>query len=198
MAENNILTSEYWDSRYEDNTHKWDIGSSSTPIVNYINQLKDKSIRILIPGCGNAYEAKYLFNLGFKNVYILDYAKIPLLNFSKNCPSFPKNQLLNIDFFKHNDKYDLIIEQTFFCALSPSMRENYVKHISNLLKPKGKLVGLLFNSQSNTTEPPFGGDKEEYENLFSSYFKINSMENCYNSIEPRMGKELFFNLSKNV
>jgi hypothetical protein len=30
-----------------------------SPIKNYIDTLKDKDIAILIPGCGNTYEAAY-------------------------------------------------------------------------------------------------------------------------------------------
>ena len=34
----------------------------------------DKTASILIPGCGNAYEAEYLLANGFKNITIIDIA----------------------------------------------------------------------------------------------------------------------------
>ncbi|MDF1673587.1 MAG: methyltransferase domain-containing protein, partial [Vicingaceae bacterium] len=165
-------------------------------IVKYVNQLSNKEIRILIPGCGYGYEAEYLFNNGFKNVFVLDYSEIALLEFKKRVPQFPKSNLIETDFFKHNKSYDLIIEQTFFCALNPNLRKDYVLHCSSLLNKNGKLIGLLFNDDLNETHPPFGGNKTEYELIFSTHFNLNIIDNCYNSIEPRKGKELFINLSK--
>ncbi|QQS27819.1 MAG: SAM-dependent methyltransferase [Sphingobacteriales bacterium] len=190
------LNAEYWEKRYQENNTGWDIGSVSTPLKTYFDGLENKDLRILIPGCGNAYEAAYLFENGFKKVFLLDWANEPLKLFKRNFPSFPDEQLLFEDFFNHNAKYDLIIEQTFFCALNPVLRTSYVQKISDLLIKGGKLVGLLFNIPLNEDKPPFGGNIVEYKELFSPFFKIETMELCYNSIEPRMGNELFIKMLK--
>jgi len=58
--------SNYWENRYQNQQTGWDIGEISSPLKAYIDQLEDKSIKILIPGAGNAYEAEYLFLNGFK------------------------------------------------------------------------------------------------------------------------------------
>ncbi|HXH19987.1 MAG TPA: hypothetical protein VNJ07_12995 [Chitinophagales bacterium] len=34
----------------------------------------------------------------------------------------PVVRLIHRDFFKHQGRYDLIIEQTFFCAINPKPR----------------------------------------------------------------------------
>tara|TARA_R110001592_G_scaffold5171_4_gene28655 strand:+ start:1031 stop:1615 length:585 start_codon:yes stop_codon:yes gene_type:complete len=190
------LTSDFWINRYKEKTTGWDIGHISTPLKEYFDQLTNKDLKILIPGCGNAYEAEYLFKNGFKNIFVIDFSPIALENFKKRTPNFPDNQLICDNFFKHNSKYDLIVEQTFFCAITPNLRTNYVKHIAQLLNENGKLVGLLFDDKLNDDKPPFGGNKEEYLNYFKSDFTINKMEPAYNSISPRMTKELFINLSK--
>ncbi len=52
----------------------WDIGHSSPAIENYLLQYVNKNAAILIPGCGNAYEAEFLWNQGFRNITILDFA----------------------------------------------------------------------------------------------------------------------------
>ncbi len=49
------LSGTYWDNRYEDKNTGWDVGDITTPLKKYIDQLKNKDISILIPGCGNAY-----------------------------------------------------------------------------------------------------------------------------------------------
>ena len=43
---------DYWSNRYEEQRLGWDIGHPSTPLVEYIEQLDRKDLRILIPGAG--------------------------------------------------------------------------------------------------------------------------------------------------
>jgi len=180
----------YWTKRYQNNETGWDIGEPSTPLKAYIDQLTDKSINILIPGCGNAYEAQYLFENGFKNVFVVDLSPIPLQNLKNRIPSFPDNQLLEADFFDLKGTYDLILEQTMFCAIDPQSRMEYAKKTAELLREKGKLVGVLFNRHFEGS-PPFGGNQKEYLTYFSTYFKRVKIEACYNSIKPRQNSELF-------
>jgi len=186
---------EFWDSRYEAHETGWDIGGPSTPIKAYIDQLNDKSISILIPGAGNAYEAAYLYENGYFNVTVLDISNYPIENFKKNYPQFPENQLIVKNFFEFEGQFDLILEQTFFCSFVPSIenRTLYAKKIAELLKPKGKLVGLWFDfpKTDDMIKRPFGGSLEEYISYFEPYFSILTFEKSYNSIKPRSGNELF-------
>ena len=190
------LNKNFWDLRYQNNEIGWDIGYISTPLKKYIDQLTDKNIKILIPGGGNSYEAEYLHNLDFKNVFVVDISPTALTNLKNRVPDFPKNHLINIDFFKLNNSFDLILEQTFFCSLTPKLRDNYVLKMNQLLRPNGKLVGLLFNIPLNKDRPPFGGTKKEYLSYFKTYFKIEIMELSYNSISERTNNELFIKLIK--
>jgi len=196
MVKKNKLNKEYWEARYSNNEIGWNIGYPSTPVKAYVDQLKDKSLKILIPGAGNSYEAEYLWNLGFKNVFIVDFAEQPLNNFKNRVPDFPADQLLNMDYFELNNSFDLVLEQTFFCALNPNLRTKYAKKMHQLLKPNGKLVGLLFNFELTESGPPFGGTEPLYKSLFKDSFKIKTLENSINSIKQRQGKELFFIFEK--
>lgn len=191
------LDVEFWNKRYLENEASWDAKSITTPLKDYIDQIPGTSIKILIPGAGNSYEAEYLLNKGFTKVFVLDFAEAPLKNLSARCKNFPNEHLIQQDFFKHEGAYDLIIEQTFFCAIDPMLRNEYAKHVHQLLKPKGKLVGVLFNDPELSDEqPPFKGTRDEYLKYFDPYFKTKVFETCYNSIKPRAGRELFINLSK--
>ena len=191
------LDKEYWSSKYQQQLTGWDLGRVSPPIKAYIDQLKDKNLRILIPGGGNSYEAEYLFAKGFKNTFVIDLASEPLENLKSRQPNFPKEHLIQGDFFELNDEFDLILEQTFFCALPPQNRKAYAAKMNDLLKSKGKLCGLLFNVEFEKEGPPFGGTRAEYLTYFSPYFEIETLEPCYNSIAPRQGNELFFIFKKN-
>lgn len=186
----------YWDSQYQSNTIGWDLGQVSPPLKTYIDTLKDKSIRILIPGCGNTYEAEYLLEKGFTNITVIDIAPTLIENLKTK---FKDNSNINIvlgDFFEHQGEYDVILEQTFFCALPPTMRQKYVWKMHQLLAHKGKIAGLLFN-RTFESGPPFGGSQEEYTLLFQQAFDFLKMEVCQNSATPRAGSELFIEFQKN-
>lgn len=194
-VENNREQEDYWAQRYKEERTGWDIGAPSIPIQSYVDQLKDKTINILIPGAGNAYEAEYLFNKGFTNVFILDIAAAPLDAFSKRMPAFPKKQIIQSNFFEHNGQYDLIIEQTFFCSFPPTIanRSLYAKKMHELLSENGKLVGVWFDIplKGDMEKRPFGGTAEEYLSYLNPYFDTTIFERSKNSIPPRAGTELF-------
>lgn len=188
----------YWQDRWENSQTGWDIGYPSTPLTEYIDQLKNTDLKILIPGCGNAYEGEYLIKKGFKNTYLIDIAPAAFKNLQKRFPDFPEENMILGDFFEHSEKYDLIFEQTFFCALSPKLRRAYAEKMHQLLNENGRLVGLLFNTPLFNDHPPFGGNKEEYLPLFEDLFEILHFEPAHNSIKPRAGTELFIELKKKV
>ncbi|MDC6406102.1 MULTISPECIES: methyltransferase domain-containing protein [Maribacter] len=185
----------YWTQRYEAGTTGWNIGYPSTPIKEYADQLTDKNLKILIPGAGNGYEAEYLFEIGFKNVHVLDVAEIPLTEFKKRNPHFPEAQVIHADFFAHEGSYDLILEQTFFCSIVPTdaNRSAYFKQMRRLLKPDGILAGLWFDFPltDDMEKRPYGGNKELYLGYLDPYFTVRTFARCYNSIPPRKGNELF-------
>lgn len=184
------MQKEFWEDRWKTGETGWDMGTVSTPLKEYIDQLKNKELRILIPGCGNAYEGQYLHNLGFTNVSLIDISETAVHSFKTRCEGFPETHVYCDDFFKHHGKYDLVLEQTFYCAIPPEMRDAYVKKLSELIVSGGEYAGVLFNFPLDQG-PPYGGDAEEYQNRFSKYFDVLVLEECRNSIPPRAGRELF-------
>ena len=181
----------YWSLRYQKEQTGWDIGEASRPLVQLFKGFEDKEAKILIPGCGNAYEAEYLFNEGYQNVHLIDIAKEPLNDFIKRNPNFPPDQVLLGDFFKHIGSYVIIVEQTFFCAINPKLRSVYVDKCHELLNHEGRILGVLFNRDFEGG-PPFGGNINQYESLFKQKFSNVKFEYSKYSIEPRSGSEVEF------
>ncbi|RMH61506.1 MAG: methyltransferase domain-containing protein [Calditrichaeota bacterium] len=188
----------FWASYYHDDHLPWDMGRVSPPLQAYIDQLTDTQARILIPGAGRGHEALYLWQKGFRNFYVLDMAR-PALEYVRNqLPNLPASHFICNDFFKHHDAYDLILEQTFFCALHPDLRSRYARHMHSLLTPGGKLTGVLFTFPLDVSQktPPFGGSMQEYSRLFTPLFREVSISPCYNSHPARQGREAFIKLVK--
>ncbi len=190
---------DYWDTRYQDHQIGWDLGEVSPPLKAYFDTIENKSISVLIPGCGNSYEADYLLSLGFTNVTLIDISPTLVNQLQQKHQGNSAINIIEGDFFEHQAQYDLIVEQTFYCALHPSLRQKYVNKMSELLKPDGLLVGLLFASHFQTPGPPFGGTMPEYKDGFADEFEVLTMETCYNSFQKRQGNELFIKFkNKNV
>ena len=192
----NPLDQRYWNERWEKNETGWDIGQASPAIVEFMKQYLNKKANILIPGCGNAYEAEYLVTEGFANITLIDIAPKAVEALKKKFADKPQIKVLCEDFFDHKGNYDLIIEQTFFCAIPPFRRKEYAEKMASLLNENGRLIGLIFDKQFNQPFPPFGGCPCEYKPIFSPHFKIKTMDVCYNSISPRDKSEVFINLIK--
>ena len=191
-----LLDAAYWEGQYQAKSTGWDLGQVSPPIQAYIETVANKNRRILIPGCGNSYEAEYLLELGFSNITVIDIAPTPVAVLKEKFKNNPNIQIVLGDFFEHQGKYDLIIEQTFFCALPRTMRQKYVLKMHQLLADQGILAGLLFNRLFDSG-PPFGGSTEEYQKLFVAAFDFTKMNISENSIAPRANSELFIELKMN-
>lgn len=185
----------YWEKRYEKGETGWDTGYISAPLKAYIDQLTNKEIKILIPGCGNAYEAQYLHDQGFTNVVVVDFVQKVLNYLIDRSPGFPKKNIILGDFFAHEGQYELILEQTFLSSIDPQLRPTYVKKIYDLLAPNGKLSGVLFDFELDGG-PPYGGTISLYEDYFKNLFDIHTLKPCYNSSESWQDLELFIILNK--
>ncbi len=196
MQQQNQLDQSFWNSRWQNQQTGWDIGMASPAIIAYMAQYLNKNAAILIPGCGNAHEANWLLENGFTNITLIDIAPKAVAMLKAKYDKTPVINVILGDFFEHTGQYDLIIEQTFFCAIDPKLREKYVAQSSALLKPKGKIIGLLFSIDFERNGPPFGGNTSEYQALFEKHFSIKTIENCYNSIKPRANTEVFINFVK--
>ncbi|GAB2767946.1 hypothetical protein HNQ93_000096 [Hymenobacter luteus] len=199
MHPDSQLDAAYWQQRYLAGQTGWDTGGITPPLRDYFAQLGPPDARrILIPGAGRAYEAEYLHRQGWPNVWVADVATAPLQSLHQRVPDFPPQHLLQQDFFRlaPTPAYDLIVEQTFFCALDPGLRPAYAQQCAHLLQPGGTLMGLLFDTEFSQPGPPFGGSREEYREYFAPYFDFVHFDAATNSLPPRRGRELFMCLRK--
>ncbi len=182
----------YWEQRIAASDTPWDIGYASPALVHHFDQLLSKNIKILIPGCGAAHEARWLLANGFNDITLLDIAPTACqqlhTKLGETC------RIINQDFFQHQGNYDLIVEQTFFCALPNNLRTQYAAKMNTLLNENGTLVGLLFDTQFEKKGPPFGGNMAEYMVLFQPYFNEINIAPCSLSIAPRANTELWITL----
>ena len=88
-----------------------------------------------------------------------------------------------------------MLEHTFFCAISPTKRREYVETAKRILKPGGYLIGLFYETNEDGG-PPFNTRHEDIEKLFSDSFIIESLSKTSHSAEQRRDKEWLAILKK--
>jgi len=112
------------------------------PLQEYLPKMP-KDARVLIPGCGSAYEAGYLAENGFRR------SGDRLQPCGRGAGEENLARLGEIarlaDFFDfdYGSPYDVIYERAFLCALPPTIWPQYAPRTAQLLRPGGKLVGFF-------------------------------------------------------
>ena len=192
--EDPVNTAEFWEACYESEMDGWDIGGP-TPVFERLATKIPKG-RICVIGCGRGYDAVTFAKAGFE-VTAIDFAKTAVLASRENARKEEVEMtVLREDFFdlpdELHDQFDYVLEYTCFCAISPERRFEYDRVIWQLLKPKGKLLGLFFPLDKNVDEggPPWGVNISELHALFGLHWNLESEEMPKESIEPRADREI--------
>jgi len=181
-----------WQKHYDENDLAWDLGEVANP---FVRMWKDNVLVpgiLMVPGCGQGHEVIYFSERGFQ-VTGVDFSPgaVKLLRESLSRKELSA-QVLHRDFFElepaHDQSYDAILEQTFFCAIHPDQRPVYVETVSRILKPGGLLFGLFYET-GEEGGPPFNTTETDIRNHFSEKFDINRLEKCSFSSEKRRDKE---------
>ena len=184
---------QFWEDLYISGDATWDLGGS-TPIFESIS--KDISPgKICIIGCGKGHDAVMFAKKKFE-VTAIDFAP-SAISYLNHLAADAKVDIhaINTDIFNLSNEYynqfNYVIEQTCFCAINPTMRNNYEQLVFNLLIKGGLLIGLWFPLDKNISEggPPWATSIDEVKNLFSTRWEIESDEFSSLSIKPRKDRE---------
>ena len=209
MSENcdkNISTPNFWNKLYLNKKDKWSLNAPTPAFMNWGKKhLKDNNyssnIKICIPGCGKGDDVLFFASCGYQ-VYAFDfssYATNHLINKSKDLNL--NINIINENFFDIEKNYmnffDIIIEYTFFCAIKPSDRINYINICNNILKDNGKIVAIFLPLKDvPENNPPYTVSLNKTLKQFSNSFKYISKYYPTNSINKRKGNEIFIEFIK--
>ena len=181
-----------WQKHYDENDLSWDLGEVAEPFVRLWEDDVLSPGALMVPGCGQGHEVIYFAERGFR-VTGIDFSPgaVKLLQESLDQKKL-EARVLHQDFFKleaeHDGFYDALMEQTFFCAIHPDQRPEYVETASRVLKPGGLLFGLFYET-GEEGGPPFNTSDADIRNHFSETFDIVRLEKCSFSNERRRDKE---------
>ena len=181
-----------WQRHYDTDDLRWDLGEVAPPFERLWEERNIFPCKAIIPGCGRGHEAVFLAERGFQ-ITAVDYTRgaVSLLDGALAAKNLP-GEVLHLNFFeldaKYNNSFDLMLEHTFFCAINPDMRQEYVTTAGRILKSGALLIGLFYET-GGKDGPPFNTGKRDIEECFSEKFEIEILNKTIHSAERRQGKE---------
>ncbi|MEE2524851.1 methyltransferase domain-containing protein [Hyphobacterium sp. HN65] len=168
MSETSERTPMDWDQRFKDNTTPWERGVLHPAFLDWRESgAFDDRERIIVPGCGRSPELKAFAALG-KQVIGADLSGTALAAQKAMLDGDGlQAELIEADIllWRPDTPLDGIYEQTFLCAISPRLRQEYEQAVHAWLKPGGKLFAL-FMQKNEPGGPPYGCPLEAMRELF--------------------------------
>lgn len=160
---------DFWDKRFNSGTTPWDAGKVPAALLRFAER-QSTLLRTLIPGCGSAWEAAYLADLGWP-VTALDFSPAAVAAARQVLGKRPV-QLLCADFFAYSPDPgpELIYERAFLCALPRKLWPAWGERVAALLPPGGRLAGFFFFNDE-PKGPPFGIRPEQLDDLLLPAFE---------------------------
>jgi SAM-dependent methyltransferase len=160
---------EFWDERFSTGITPWDLGGVPPDLKDWLATPRGK-MRVLVPGCGSAYEARYMAELGH-NVTAIDFSDAALAAALKVVGPY-SDVLVKADFFGFQPAvFDLVYERAFLCALPRASWRDWGRRMSTLVRSGGVLAGFFY-FDANRRGPPFGIAPELLAELLERFERV--------------------------
>ena len=161
----------FWDVRFEADFTPWDQGGVPQCLTDYVDR-QPAPRRVLIPGCGAAHEVRF---------FCENKWPVKAIDFSSAAVARARKVLGHLgfsveqgDFFAPSsavEKYDVIYERAFLCALPAHLRRAWADRVAALLPSGGHLIGFFFFDVPGRG-PPFPIAREELDALLTNRFTL--------------------------
>jgi len=177
---------EFWDLRYDAGFSPWDAGRVPVQLAAYASAERG---RVLVPGCGSAWDVRRFAEQGWTVLGIdfsaeaLEAARAPLGPYA--------DRVRRADFFSPiaEEPFDTIYERAFLCALPRRLWPSWGERVAALLRPGGKLAGFFY-FDSGERGPPFPlHSQAELDALLEPAFERLDDQPVPDSIPVFAGKE---------
>jgi SAM-dependent methyltransferase len=179
----------FWDERFDRRFTPWDQAGVPEAFRSFVAALPaPRAAKVLIPGCGSAYEALFLAECG---------ATVRAIDFSPSAVAAARAQLgtradvvEEADFFAYQPPFapDWIYERAFLCALPKDRWGDYARRMASLLTPGALLAGFFFIG-ATPKGPPFGIERAELDALLGPHFELIDDREVSGSIPVFAGRE---------
>ena len=178
---------DFWCKRFGEGVTPWDAGKVPAAFADFIAR-QPAALNTLIPGCGSAWEAAHLAEIGCP-VTALDFSPVAIAK-AREILGKAAVDLVCADFFTFTpaQPIELIYERAFLCALPRKLWADWGRRVAELLPAGGRLAGFFFLCDQ-PKGPPFGILPEELDDLLLASFERIEDTAVSDSIPVFAGRE---------
>lgn len=178
---------DFWCRRFGEGVTPWDAGKVPSAFADFVAR-QPAPLVTLIPGCGSAWEAGHLAEIGWP-VTALDFSPVAITTARKILGNAAVDIVCD-DFFAFlpSRPYELIYERAFLCALPRKLWPGWARRVAALLPPGGLLAGYFFVCDQ-LKGPPFGILPEQLQELLGESFERLEDATVDDSIPVFSGRE---------
>jgi SAM-dependent methyltransferase len=177
----------FWDLRYGARFAPWDAGRVPQRLRAFL--ASSPAGKILVPGCGSAWDVGFLAESG-RDVVGIDFSHQALAAAREVLGPW-SDRVRHGDFFAPiaEAPFDMVYERAFLCALPRRMWSDWGKRVAGLVSPGGVLAGYFFFDEGERG-PPFPlHSPEELAALLEPAFERVEDAAVADSIAVFQGKE---------
>src|SRR5690606_1073886 len=121
-----VAESGFWQERYLQGTHAWDLGEPAPALVSALDTLKLSRQRVAVLGCGTGEDAAHFASKGHL-VTGFDFSSEALAKGQQKFSHLSGLNFVLADVLKlrveEYGKFDLVFDHAFFIALPPTLRD---------------------------------------------------------------------------
>ena len=164
----------YWESHYQKGETPWDKGEASPGLLDFLQSHPDlMKGSVCIPGCGMGHDVRAWAKHGFQATG-MDIAPSAVRGANQIVTEHQLScQILEQDFLcpKRQLRFQWVFEHTFYCAIDPSQRHDYLEALTEWLEPAGQFLAVHYLID-DVDGPPFGTTRQEVLERFGSHFSL--------------------------
>jgi methyl halide transferase len=190
-----------WESLYRAHETPWEKGAPAPALLDWLAQRGPLLGEVLVPGCGFGHDVRAIARVGGEKSSVIGLDIAPsALSQARAFPPAATESYLELDLFRLpadlHGRFDWVFEHTCFCAIAPGQRANYVRSISDALRPNGSLLAIFYLNPWDPGEgppgggPPFGVTIAELDEHFGPLFSPAEQYVPMVAYPGREGREL--------
>ncbi len=167
-----------WNERYAQGDTPWDKGGAHPELERLLDvgglRPPRPGARVAVPGCGRGYDAFALARAGWI-VTAIDVAPDLEAELVKSLE--PLGGRVRIEDFLEMEveqRFDLIFDHTFFCAIDPSRRRDWGRAVTRTVADGGEVINVVFPLGKSHAEggPPWGMSIDDLHTVLGRRFEL--------------------------
>ena len=190
----------FWSRLYAEGHDGWEMGRAAPPRERWVAAHPElvAGKRALVVGSGRGHEARLLARAG-AHVVAVDFAPVAVAE----ARALAAREGVAVDFRERDvfalrldlERYELVLEHTFYCAIDPARREEYLAVVADVMLPGGTFVGLFWE-HGRPGGPPYTTTRAELDARLARHFDLVAYEQPTDSVATRLGQEHLLTLRR--